>query len=389
MNRKTKKEKKQKPKGRIIFSLFILCFWFIIGFLSLYGFFVEDRVMSDKENRVLASKPVFTVQGIADGSFMKAVESYLTDQFPFRDEAIYVKSFAERLWGKKQENGAYIGKDGFIFDKPTDYDEKKMNELAKSVAAFSQKNSKQKTVFTLVPNSTYVYFEKLPAQLILPNQKNQIDAFYKSLGDNILTVDAASCLHKAKSNSQVFYKTDHHWTTRGAFSVFEEIAKKLDIDFKRQDFDFNLVSNSFEGTLKSKVLSQASVDSVEICFPKKSAGTYYIEMSGKSKKIASFFFESKLKEKNHYEVFLGGNYAKVSVTTTLERGRKLLVIKDSFANCLLPMLTPYFTKIVILDPRYMTESVQKVIQEDDFTDILYLYNANTLFSDTSLADVLK
>jgi hypothetical protein len=122
--------------------------------------------------------------------------------------------------------------------------------------------------------------------------------------------------------------------------------------------------------------------------PNKSWGNYYIEISGDTKKYSSCFFEEKLTQKNKYEVFLGGNYARLTITTSLLQGRKLVVIKDSFANCLIPMLTPYFSKIVVIDPRYMTESVKKVLQEDDFTDILFLYNANTLFADTSLADVI-
>lgn len=388
MNEENVKEKVKKPKGRILFSVLIMLFCGLLIFFSLYGFFVPDREMSENENRVLAKMPAFTVQGLFDGSFMKDFESYLTDQFPFRDEAVYIKSFTERLWGKTEENGAYIGKDGFLFDGQTSYDEERMAAVAKSVSAFAKKNKKLKTVFALVPNSTYIYSEKLPENLELPNQKKQIADFYGKLGKYVSTIDAVSTLLREKSNHQVFYRTDHHWTTRGAYSVFKEIMNSYGFKPKDKNFKFYTVSNSFEGTLKAKCTSQNSVDSVEICSPKKSAGTFFIEFSGKSKKRSGFYFEDKLEGKNHYEVFLGGNYAKLTVTTKVEEGRKLLVIKDSFANCLLPMLTPYFSKIVVVDPRYMTESVQKVMQDDDFTDILFLYNANTFFADTSLTDVL-
>lgn len=388
MNDNVAKEKKQKPKGRIIFGLFSLFFCVLLGFFSLVGFYMPDREMSENENRVLAQMPELTLSGVLDGSFMRDFETYLADQFPFRDEAIYIKSFADRLWGKKQENGVYIGKEGFLFDEPTAYSKKKMTALAKKINALSKKNSKLNTVFALVPNSTYIYSDKLPDHLVLPDRKKQIKDFYSRLDESIKAVNTISPLLKAKTASEVFYRTDHHWTTRGAYSVFLEAAKSLKLDVKNVKYEFHTVSTHFEGTLKSKSLSQKTKDRVEVCFPKNSQGTYYIEFSGTTKKTASFFFEDKLKEKNQYEVFLGGNYAKVTVTTDLLEGRKLLVIKDSYANCMLPMLTPYFTKIVILDPRYMTENIQQVLNEDDFTDLLFLYNANTLFADTSLASVL-
>lgn len=385
---KEKRKKERKPKGRIIFLIFTLFFCLMLGFFSLCGFFVPDREMSENENRVLTGKPVLTLSGLTDGSFMKNFEDYLSDQFPFRDEAIYIKSFTERLMGKKEENGVYIGKNGFLFDKQTPYNEKQMKALAKKINALKKNNSSLKTVFALVPNSSYIYSENLPDNLELDSQKDQIRSFYSALGKSILKVPTVSALQQQKNEFQVFYKTDHHWTTKGAYSVFLETAKKLGIKVKKDSMKFYTVSKSFEGTLKSKSVIHPATDCVEICIPKKSKGTYYIEFSGNTKKRASFFFENKLKEKNKYEVFLGGNYAKVTVTTTLPEGRKLLVVKDSYANCLIPMLTPYFSKIVIVDPRYMTESISKVLKSDSFTDLLFLYNANTLFSDTSLSTAL-
>ena len=389
MNEEIKKEKKIRKKGNIIFPLFIMLFCLILGFFSLFGFFVPDREISENENRVLATMPELTVSTVLDGSFMKDFEAYLADQFPLRDGAIYLKSFFERLWGKKQENGVYIGKNDFLFDKPTAFDEEKMIATAKAVKDFCKENKKLKSVFALAPDSTCIYGEYLPEGLIVPDRSEEIGKFYVGLDKDIATVDTVTALNKEKGKHNVFYKTDHHWTTRGAYSVFLEIAKELSLDVKERDFEFHTVANDFEGTLKSKSTFARSEDSVEICLPKKSEGTYYIEIPGADEKYASCFFEDKLKEKNKYEVFLGGNYEKLTITTTLPEGRKLVVIKDSFANCLIPMLTPYFTKIVVLDPRYMTESVQNVLQEDDFTDLLFLYNANTFFSDTSLMGVIE
>lgn len=382
-------QKQKKPKGRIIFLLFNLSFFMIILFMGFYSFIMPDLDFSEKENRVLAKAPEFTVQGLVDGSFMKNFEEYLTDQFPLRDHAIYVKSYVDRLLGKKEENGAYIGKDGFLFDSQTPYQEEKMSETVKAINDFVKANPEINTVFALSPNSSCIYGEKLPEHLSFESQQESIGKFYSLLDEAIFTVDTVSALNEAKKEAQVFYKTDHHWTTRGAFSVFCQLQEPLNFSVNKEDYEFFNVSNKFKGTLGSKVTSVNSADNVEICLPKNSEGSFFIDFYGEKEKSATFFYQDKLKQNNKYEVFLGGNYSKLSVTTTLEGDRKLLVIKDSYANCLLPMLTPYFTKILVLDPRYMTESVETVMQEDEFTDLLFLYNANTLFEDSSLKAVLK
>lgn len=381
-------EKKPKPKGRVIFSLFITFFCLLILFLSAYGFLVPDKDYSDNESRLLSQAPEITVAGVLDGSFMKKLESYLTDQFPFRNGCIYLKSLFDTVLGKKEENGAYIGKNGFLFEKPTPFDEEKMHKTADGINQFAEKNKDKNIVFALAPNSSFIYAENLPDFLETENQREQIEGFKGLLDEGIIKIDVTEALLEAKKEHQVFYKSDHHWTTRGGFAAFVKIMESFDENIDIGDFEFYTVSNSFEGTLKSKSLSRNTADSLEVCFPKESQGTYFVEFSGEGNKRESLFFKEKLGEKNHYEVFLGGNYAKVTITTTLEGDRKLLVIKDSFANCVIPMLTPYFSKIVVTDPRYMIESMDGIMQEDAFTDILFLYNADTFFEDSTLLPVL-
>lgn len=379
---------KERPKGKLIFSAFTVGFFVLLFFFSVIGIVSSDSSFSENENRVLAQKPELSLHSVFDGSFMKKCESYLTDQFPFRDEAIYLKSLVERFLGKSEENGAYIGKNGFLFDSPTPFNEETVKLTAESINTFNKKNQSLNTLFLLSPNSSFIYSEYLPKYLSFEDQKQQIDSFYSMLSDDIATIDIASALSEAKNEHQVFYKTDHHWTTRGAFAAFEKASDELGIDFKSSDYEFYNVSNSFEGTLKSKVTSVSSKDNVEICVPENSQGSYFVDFFGEREKSSAMFFKEKLDQKNQYEVFLGGNYGMLTISTTVESDRKLVVIKDSYANCFLPLLTPYFSKLLVLDPRYMTESVSEIMQEDEYTDLLFIYNANTFFDDSSLRTVL-
>lgn len=383
-----------KKKGAIISIVMIWLFCLVVFGMSGLHILTDDKSFSESENRVLASFPKLTVSSLADGSFMKDFETYLTDQFPFRDAVISAKTLADRILGKSEENGVYIGKEGYLFDSQTPYEQDRVNTISKAVKKFSSKYPNLETAFVLAPNSTYVYSDFLPEYLELEPQNKQIKSVRKQINsDNIFWPATASLLKKNADKTQLYYKTDHHWTTRGAYSIFKELcvewgfeSSKKDIDKK---FDFFEVSTTFEGTLASTSGVHGTTDKIEICVPKNSQGTYiaYFESSGE--KTASLFFADKLKNKNQYEVFLGGNYDKVIISTVSPGNKSLLLIKDSYANCMIPMLTPYFSKIVVIDPRYLTDSLDSIIKENEFTHMLYLYNLNTLLEDSSLVPCLE
>ena len=383
-----------KKKGAIISIVMIWLFCLVIFGMAGLHILVEDKNFSESENRVLASFPRLTVSSIADGSFMKDFETYLTDQFPFRDGVISAKTFVDRVLGKNEENGVYVGKEGFLFDSQTPYEAGRVKAISKAVRSFSDKYSNLETAFILAPNSTYVYSDYLPKYLELPLQNKQINSVRKRINsDNILWPSTASMLKKNADKAQLYYKTDHHWTTRGAYLLFKELCVKWGLESSKKEidkkYDFFEVSTTFQGTLASTSGVHGSTDKIEICVPKNSEGTYvaYFESSGE--KTASLFFADKLKTKNQYEVFLGGNYDKVIISTVASTNKSLLLIKDSYANCMIPMLTPYFSKIVVIDPRYLTDSLDSIIKENEFTHMLYLYNLNTLLEDNSLIPCLE
>ena len=383
-----------RKKGAVISICMIWLFCLIIFGMSGLHLLTEDKNFSDSENRVLGTFPKLTVASIADGSFMREFETYLTDQFPFRDSIISAKTFADRMLGKNEENGVHIGKEGYLFESQTPLDKDKTKKIAKAVRSFANKYEEFKTAFVLVPNSSYIYSEYLPKYLEMPSQKEQIKTFRKQLNSpDILWPSVTGLFEKNADKTQLYYKTDHHWTTRGAYLVFKKLCLEWEFESSEKEidkkFDFYEVSTTFEGTLSSTSGVHDTADKIEICVPKASEGTYvaYFESSGD--KTASLFFGDKLNQKNHYEVFLGGNYDKVIISTVSPTGRSLLLIKDSYANCMIPMLTPYFSKIVVIDPRYLTDSLESIIKENDFSHMLYLYNVNTLFEDNSLIPCLE
>ncbi|MBR3948640.1 MAG: hypothetical protein IKJ70_04465 [Clostridia bacterium] len=381
---------KRIHKGNVVFLCLTVCFCFIIGVGGFVNFIAKDRDFSESENRVLASFPKLTLSSIADGTFMKNFETYMSDQFVLRDRMISLKSYFDRLSGLRESNGVYIADDGFLIEKPSKYTAKKAKAMTKSINSFMEKYPEITKMVAISPNASYIYSEKLPSGIELHSQYSELKGILNRLeGENYSFLNVTKALKNAKEKSDVFYRTDHHWTTRGAYAVFKAIADKWNLDRKSVEYEFLTVSSDFEGTLASKTGIHDNKDKIEICLPENSEGSYIVSYESQDKRTTSLFEPSKLQQKNKYEVFLGGNYDKVVIDTVSKSRATLLIIKDSYANCLIPMLTPYFAKIIVVDPRYMTESVHNVMDEYNFSHVLFLYNLNTFLQDTSLEDALK
>ncbi len=381
----------QKNNGNHkLFVYLVRAFCVIIFGVGILSVLVPDRDFSESENRVLASFPKLTVASIADGSFMKNFETYMSDQFILRDKIISLKTFFDRLSGSTEENGVFIGKDNYLIEKQSAYNAAKVKKITKSMRKFFNNHSDIKNTVAIVPNACHVYSFKLPENAVQENQYTQLQKIKKNLGkENYSFLNVSKVLKAQRSSNQLFYRTDHHWTTAGAYEVFKLIAEAWRLNTDKVEYEFLTVATDFEGTLASKTGIHSIKDTVEICVPKNSEGTYTVTYESEEKTTATLFDTEKLKNKNKYEVFLGGNFNKVIIETTSSSRQTLLLIKDSYANCLIPMLTPYFARIVVVDPRYMTDTIENVMDENNFSHVLFLYNLNTFLEDSSLVDALS
>ena len=170
--------------------------------------------------------------------------------------------------------------------------------------------------------------------------------------------------------------------------MFDTVAKSWELDVDSVNYQTYALSDSFFGTLSSSSGIYDNPDVIEAIIPENSAGTYIVLNSSQKTKSVSMFDLSKLENGNQYEVFLGGNFSKLTITTS-NTENKLLLFKDSYANCMLPMLTPFFKEIVVVDARYFTDDIKAVVNGGEFTHMMFLYNVNTFLEDTSLKSVLE
>ena len=385
------REKKSETAISVFFKLiFSIVFIALLIVAPVFFILTPDKEQSELENRVLAQFPVPTISSVTDGSFMRDFETYLADQFPMRDTVVSSKSYIDRITGKKEINNVFIGKEGYLFEMPSKVDVEQLDKITHAIKTFADKYERINTAVAIAPNATYVLGDKLPSGVEFESQADQLLKIKSMIDSEHYTwIDCLSPIERIKDSTQVYYRTDHHWTTRGAYSAFEAIASAWNFDTSKAGYKFFCVSDSFQGTLASSSGLNDITDIVEICVPYKSGEGCIVEYESQHLKTATLFDKNKLLQKNHYEVFMGGNFDKIVISTDVDTTNALLIVKDSYANCMIPMFTPYFSKIIVIDPRYFNDNINGIMQDYDLSHMLFLYNVDTFLEDNSLADVLE
>ena len=372
----------KKLKGSIRSKVTVSIFLLILSGMSVFGFATGDERYSEKENRYLAIKPELDSGNLLNGKYQKDYETYLADKTLFRNKWIEFKTYIELACLKKDVNGVYFSKDNYLIARQdTDkFETENADKNCKYLEEFVD-NYKINTDISimLVPNTSEILKKKLPKYAYNFNETRYINDIYKEIGEDN-TVDVNEML-KAHKDEYLYYKTDHHWTTLGAYYAFTEYADKTGINIEK--YTTKLVTDKFYGTMSSKVNLEIEADKVYIYEPDKEEEVS-VRYNNSTELKDSLYEMSALDKKDKYSIFLGGNNPLVQITTNAENDRKVLVIKDSFAHCFIPFMISGFSKIDVVDLRYYNESIRKMIEEGGYTDILVLYNVGNFVEDKNI-----
>ena len=380
--RPAKVRRKAAPRAAVMGASVVLCTALVFGALSLT---LPKKEFSETENRVLAGPPQFSISAFLKGDFQSGFETWFADHFAGRDLWSALYHLVQSAAGSREAGGVYLGKEDRLFLIPTEPHQDNVTALADAINGFTEAYGDINHWFAVAPNAVWTQREYLPPYAEAPDQEAQLAAFAKRL-NNVKTVDLCKAL-SAHSDEYIYYRTDHHWTSLGAKYAFEAIAAKMGLNPTVKKYETHTLSKTFEGTLSSKSGSHKAKDTIEIYLPKTEIG-YYVHYADGGDAESSMYRRSFLDTKDQYAVFFGGNHALVQIRTTADTGRRLLVFKDSYANAAMQFLYPYFDEIVMVDPRYYYDSLKPVMNQYGITDVLWLYNADTFFNDTSLSDVL-
>ena len=359
-------------RNKIITSFFCL----LLAVSALIGLLMPDRYYSEREKRTLTQKPEFTVADFISGKFSGELEKYLTDQVPLRDSWVTMKTYMELAIGKRESVGVYICKDKYLMDKFTSYSKKQLVANAAALVDLQEKLAAEGISMNtiLVPMAAQVLTDKLPAYAPVADYAAILQVLTDA-GDD--TTDVLSAL-AAHSSENIYYRTDHHWTSLGAYYAY---CAWRGIEPNVDEWTQEVLCDDFYGTTWNKVpLPTVPAEEITAWYKHINRSVSY---NNGQYETDSIYERKYLSGSDQYAVFLNSNQAQTVIEGSGKSG-KLLLIKDSYGNTFSQFPVEDYAEVHVLDLRFFKGDVTEYAKENGITDTLVLYGTQSFVKDTRL-----
>ena len=320
---------------------------------------------------------------------MKDAEIYITDHFPLRTAFLQLKTHSEVALGKTEKNGVLLADDHYLIQDYPQANQEHLNYATDTINKFITQNPQFDISVMIVPNSVAINTQRLPSFYSGADQEQIINDLYRKI-EGANTIDLYALLQAQNQTEAMYYRLDHHWTSMGAYVAYKAYCTENDIAYTSEDgFDRIVVSDDFYGTMASK----ASVytyppDFIVRYIPKEKhelTVRYYDSYGVLNKESNSLYEDSYLTTKDQYASFLNANQPLVIIENKQAKNdKKLMIVKDSYANCLIPFLAEHYSEIYVVDLRYYAHPVSEIMQTNDIDSCLILYNLINLDTDTGI-----
>lgn len=371
----------------------------VTGLLAIiYGFSLATLIMPDAtfsadENRYLKQKPKFSFESLKDGKFTSEIGEYFSDQFPLRNFFVGVKAVSEIGLIKQENDDVLLGSDGYIIAKNDYLSKTEADKNIKAIGRFAEALGDGVDLSIAIAGRSQDVLEKyMPA---LYPAKERTDILFSYVSDSLGDINKIDLLNPIKSHADageyVYYRTDHHWSTLGAYYAYVEIMEDYGIEpYPLDYFTRETASDEFYGTTWSKAgMKWIKPDTIEF-FRYPGDETMTTEIVDTSKKFEGMYDREYLGVKDKYSSFIGGNNGRVKIYPSdgspfkAEKRETLVMIKDSFGHALAPFLASHFD-LEIIDLRYYKIPVIDLIREADTKKVLIIYNMDGVYNSNSLA----
>ncbi|MBQ7077480.1 MAG: hypothetical protein IJM91_05065 [Lachnospiraceae bacterium] len=369
-------------KNKVLTIVFLI----LVFGIALLQIVIPDKVYSKSEKRMLSKLSEFSFENFYSGKFTSSVEDYISDQFVGRDGFVTAKTMMSILMQKKDSGGVYFAKDGYLIEIHKNVKESQYKKNLAHIEEFAKKMKElrqdRRVTLLPVPSASWTLRDKLPRFAANVNQKALIDLAKEY---DIDVLDITDALYD-KKNEYIYYKTDHHWTSYGAYLGYVEYMKHVGKKPRSlSDFTKETLCTNFRGTTYSKVnLFFAPFDEIDAYYMDL---FYKVSYNSDTYVTDSIYERSYLEGKDQYAVFLNSNQ---ELTHIEGNGTgSILILKDSYANCFAQFLPEEYKDIYLIDLRFYTGSVEEFVEENDIDEILFLYNVPNLAEDKNVIRCTK
>ena len=370
-------------KNTIVVLIAITVSMIIITLMLLF-FVLSKKEFSDTENRYLEKFPEFSFASLESGEYIKKLETYLTDHFPFRNEFMFLKTSVLKGIGQTKISDLYLGDDGYLLQEYTTTPDSTtipidvLNKFYDNLPEYTSMS------LMLVPTSVDIYSEKLPKYATNTSQKDVIDYVYNNINFN--GIDVYNYLEKESKNIELYYKTDHHWNTFGAYLGYVAYMNSLGIENLDRP-EFEKITDEFYGTFYSKLIDN-SLEKESMYKLKDDDIEYRMRDVARDTVTNTIYEEKWLNEKDKYSYFLGQNKALLEIQNMSNKnGKKVLIVKDSYGNSMIPFIAKDYEYTYVIDPRLYRLDVSDYVKENEIQEVLLVYNVKTVETDLGIRNL--
>lgn len=360
----------------LIFVIFIAC-------AAVIHCVVPEKEYSESEKRELSKLPDLSIKRFLDGNFTKDFDSYVSDQFFARDKWVHCKGMSQFLSGKRLLNDVFITNDRYIGNFKIEKQER-LHKNLKAIQTLALK-SDVPIYLLMVPETVGIYKELLPPFAIPDDQNALAEMIYRKLKDDVTIVWPQETLYNHR-NEYIYYRTDHHWTPRGALYGYNELRRAMgrpEVPMPK----FEAVNDQFHGSMLFKAgLGLPWIQPDQLQRP----DTYINENfavtvdDGKGEKDGLMFEKVYLKGEDKYRYYQGGNHPLMAIASNTGTGR-VLVIKDSFCNVMMPYLASNYKTVYVTDMRFNRMSMVQYAKDMQIDEIILVYSVSSLCNESSIS----
>lgn len=365
----------------IVFAgfIFAMALWFVFG---------AKVDFSASEKRYLAEFPDTSAENILSGEFGRQFEEYFADHFPARNLWVGVSAYTSLAEGNNGANGVYHCKDDYLINKPVPA-ENNINKNLDILAEFKEIIGDVPMTAMFAPSTGYIVSDKLPN---IHDTYND-DAYFATIADTLKQsgiefVDLREPFKAAYAGgSQLYYRTDHHWTTEGAYTAYAEYCKSLGLEaVPPEKFQVEKYKGFYGTTYSTSGFWLTDPDTVEVWNnPDNTEDNITVKIYDTPTKTSnSMFFYEHDKEDDKYPIFLDGNHGWTEITNENAQGGTIIVIKDSFSHCFVPFLAEHYSKVIMVDMRYYNQEVSQMVAFEKPEQVLVLYGIDNFATDTDI-----
>lgn len=334
------------------------------------GLFIPKPAFSEMEKRYLADAPKMSWKTVLDGSWGKQVDTYLIDHIAGRNLFVGIHAYVELLAGRQRVSDIWLEADKLL-EAPVAHNQATIDRNMNTIHTFADTLEQQVHVM-VIPSAGWA------AGVKEYTDHETMDAIAAKAGNNV-SVISVSDIYAGKP--ELYYDTDHHWTSQGAYYGYEAFSQAVGREYlSEEDFTVTQVPDFQGSTYSRSALWMFPGDTLELWQGSENLTVTNAEQEGVHEGI---FYLNRLEEADKYTVFLDGNHSMVRVTNPEKTG-KVLVVRDSYSNCLGGFLAQSYGEVILIDLRYYRQSVSQLVKDEGIDDVLVCYSCPNFLTETNL-----